>query len=163
MKKMVLPELVLLDDYDNSWQNYLEAVYSFFVEDFVKNKPTFNGTRLALKRHPVIDGKEATFWHFTTSGKIEDERIPDLRRCERIRWPKPIIESATCGEVKVWKNKRKNETRILLFFTSESYLVVLADRGNYILPWTAYIVEREHRKRKLLKEWEAYKKAEASG
>jgi hypothetical protein len=25
-------------------------------------------------------------------GRTEDERTPDLRRCERIRWPRPIIE-----------------------------------------------------------------------
>ncbi|MNH30689.1 hypothetical protein D3C79_909980 [compost metagenome] len=44
--------------------------------------------RLGLKRHPVIQGKEATFWHMISEGNDEAERLPDLRRCERIRWPR---------------------------------------------------------------------------
>lgn len=34
----------------------------------------------------------------------------------------------------------------------ENYLVILADRGDYILPWTAYLVEQPHRQRKLQSE-----------
>jgi len=35
-----------------------------------------------------------------------------------------------------------------------SYVVVLADRGTFLLPWTAYCVDREHQRRKLQKEYE---------
>jgi hypothetical protein len=31
-------------------------------------------------------------------------------------------------------------------------VVVLADRGEYVILWTAYCVEQEHRRAKLLKE-----------
>jgi hypothetical protein len=34
--------------------------------------------------------------------------------------------------------------------------VILADRGDYILPWTAYLVEQPHRQRKLRKEYDEY-------
>lgn len=84
-----LPALILLDDYRGDWQRYLEAVYAAFVEDFVHTRPaSFLGKRFALKRHPLRQGREATFWHFTTEGQVEDARLPDLRRCERIRWPR---------------------------------------------------------------------------
>ena len=47
-------------------------------------------------------------------------------------------------------------SRILIWLESEQYLVVLTDRGEYILPWTAYQVTRDHQQRKLQKEYEKY-------
>lgn len=39
---------------------------------------------------------------------------------------------------------------------------VMVDRKQYILPWTAYLVDYNNRKRKLLKEYEVYKNAETA-
>jgi hypothetical protein len=61
----------------------------------------------------------------------------------------------------IWENRRSNETRILLFFEPENYLVVLAKRKNYILPWTAYLVDIPHMRRTLLKEYNEYIKSES--
>jgi len=58
--------------------------------------------------------------------------------------------------IKVWRNKRRGGNRICLWFEQERYLVILADRGKYILPWTAYLVEQPHRQRKLQREYEEY-------
>jgi hypothetical protein len=154
-----LPALVLFGDYDGQWEAYLDTVYAFFKADFVDRKPSFQGRRLGLKRHPVARGKEATFWHMIQEGSIEEERTPDFRRCERIRWPRPIIENDAA--VKVWRNKRGREERVCLWYEQESYLVILADRGEYILPWTAYPVEQPHRQRKLQREYEEYCQNEA--
>lgn len=154
-----LPELLLFEDYNGDWNNYLEAIYEVFKRDFIDSKPDFFGREMRLKRHPVSNGKEATFWHFISEGKNEDERTPDMRRCERIRWPKPFIESADDGaKVKWWSNKRGAETRILLTAEDFSYVVILADRGNYILPWTAYYLDKPHRRIKLRKEYEEFRK-----
>jgi hypothetical protein len=79
--------------------------------------------------------------------------LPDLRRCERIAWPRAIIERADDPVVQVWENRRGAEKRICLWLEQEEYLVVLADRGRYVLPWTAYLVTEHHRKRKLSKEY----------
>jgi hypothetical protein len=158
-----LPALVLFEDYESDWGKYLEAVYAFFVADFVDAQPTFGGKRLGLKRHPIEHGKEATFWHMIQEGDVEAERTPDFRRMERVRWPRPIIDRATehgdHSTIKIWRNMRRNESRVLIWMESAEYLVVLADRGDYILPWTAYPVDREHRKKKLQKEYEAYRKS----
>ncbi len=153
-----LPPLVLFENYNGDWKIYLEALYAYFKEDFVDNKPTFQGRRLGLKRHPLTDLKEITFWHMISEGKDEEERIPDLRRCERIRWPKPVIEHDNDPSIKVWRNTRKGKNRICIWLETENYLVILADRGNYILPWTAYLAEKPHQQRKLLQEYEAYQK-----
>lgn len=157
-----LPELVLFEDYSGNWERYVDALYKFFCDDFVKSTPSFRGIKLALKKHPVIQGKEATFWHIISDGKKEEDRIPDFRRCERIKWPKPIIEHYSEIALKVWQNIRKGDTRILLWFEKEEYLVVLSERKGYLLLWTAYMVTRNHEKRKLQKEYETYINAKAA-
>lgn len=150
-----LPELVLLEDWSGSWKRYLEALYSYFKEDFVENKPVFRGQKVTFKRHPILKGKEATFWHLISERKEKEEKI-DLRRCERIRWPRPIIENWDTNVIKFWKNTRKGEIRICLWLKDQEYLVILAERKKYILLWTAYMVTRPHRKAKLEKEHENY-------
>lgn len=159
MKPEWLPELVLFEHYEYNWEKYLKILYDYFHEDFVCSKPEFRGKKLALKRYPLAeDGKEATFWHIISEGKSEDKRIPDLRRCERIRWPKPVIEHSEDNAIKVWENERKGEKRICIWFEAIEYFVVLAKRKDYILFWTAYLISKEHRKRKLNKEFEQYQK-----
>jgi len=156
-----LPALVLFSNYDGDWDRYVQVLYGFFKQDFVDSKPSFSGTKLGLKRHPIIQEKEATFWHLISEGKYEAERLPDLRRCERIRWPRPIIEHCNGDEIKIWENVRETEKRICLWFEEQEYLVVLAKRQDYILLWTAYPVTEDHRKRKLRREYEASKTAGA--
>jgi len=151
-----LPELVRFTNYNGNWEKYVEVIYDYFKKDFVDSKPIFRGTQVRLKRYPISQGKESTFWHFISEGKAEEDRIPDLRRCERIRWPRPIIINSTKSSIKFWKNTRKGETRICLWLVDQEYLVVLAERKNYVLPWTAYLATRGHQKRKLQKEFEDY-------
>ena len=153
-----LPPLVRFESWGGNWPKYLEALYAFFKRDFVDASPSFRGTCLRLKRHPLIEGKEATFWHLISEGQNESERLPDLRRCERIQWPRPVIENADEPVVKVWKNERRGESRICLWLEDAEYLVILAERKGYLLPWTAYPVTEAHRKRKLKKEYEASEK-----
>ena len=157
-----LPPLVFFDNYDGNWDRYLDALYDYFRKDFLESKPSYRGVKLALKRHPVIQGKEATFWHLISKGSSEADRIPDMRRCERIRWPRPIIENGSEPVVKIWENERKGEKRICLWLEKQDYLVILAKRKNYILPWTAYMVIQPHQKRRLQQEYEAFKKAGAA-
>lgn len=155
-----LPPLVLLAEHGGDWDRYLAAIYAWFVRDFVESKPVFRGRPIRLKRHPVSLGKEATFWHLVSEGRVEEEREIVLRRCERICWPRPVIEHSIDNAVKVWENvrttKKGTESRICLWLEAEEYLVILADRKEYLLPWTAYLVERPHQKAKLQKEFDVY-------
>lgn len=146
-----LPLLILMEDYGGDWERYFAAVYAVFSADFVNSKPTFQGRRLGLKRHPEHEGKSATFWHMISTGMSEADRIPDIRRCERMRWPKPIIENDQSSDLKVWSEKRGSSNRVHVWCEAEGYLVVLDDRTDYLLPWTAYFVEREHERTKINK------------
>ncbi len=154
-----LPPLVLFEDFKGNWDAYLDAIYMYFKHDFIANKPVFQGRRLGLKRFPLTYGKEATFWHMTTEGPNEENRTPDLRRCERIRWPKPVIENENDPRVKYWISVKRNENRIHIWLVEEDYVVVLADRKGFLLPWTAFLVSREHTKKKLRKEHDTYWKS----
>lgn len=157
-----LPPLILLESYGGDWGAYFAEVYEGFRRDHVYHRPRFRGEELRLKRHPVIDGKEATFWHLISEGMGEADRLPDLRRCERILWPRQVIEHADDPVIKVWGNKRGTETRTLLWLEEEDYLVVLAERSGYKLLWTAYLVPQEHRKAKLRKEYESFLRGQKS-
>lgn len=127
------------------------AVHAVFARDFEGARPHFRGKRLGLKRHPLIDGMCATFWHMISEGQGERDRTPDLRRCERIAWPLAILMAADDeAMILSWKeHDPKRGTKILLALPDFSYLVVLDDRRDYVLPWTAHPVEREHSRRKL--------------
>ena len=159
-----LPDLVIFEDYENDWENYVEALYLFYKTDFLDNTPVFNfsphynSLPVYRKKHPVVKNKDATFWHLIQEGRVEEDRLPDFDRCQRIRWSRPIIENPDFSRIKVWENKRKGEKRICIWFEDVEYLVVLAKRNSYVLLWTAYPVTKHHRKKKLIKEFEEYSK-----
>lgn len=153
-----LPPLVLFSDYNGNWDRYLEAIYACFKQDFIDSTPVFQGRRLGLKRLPMTNGKEATFWHMTSEGTNEEHRTPDFRRCERIRWRKPVIESSKDPKVKCWVAVKRNEDRIHIWLEDEDYVVVLADRRGFLLPWTAFLITREHTRKKLRKEYDNFRK-----
>ncbi|MNL36496.1 hypothetical protein D3C87_1585790 [compost metagenome] len=158
-----MPGLITLNDFGGDFSAWYEHIYDCFCEDFLRNPlAEFQGKRMGLKRHPLTDDKEATFYHITHEGQDEQNREPNMRRMERILWVKHLIRNADHASLMVWRNKRKNDENILIYHPKEGYLIVLADRGNYILPWTAYLVEYEWKRKKLEAEYQAYKKAEAA-
>jgi hypothetical protein len=157
-----LPDLVLLEQHNGDFSKYLEAVYAIFKKDFINYKPVFRGIRIGLKKYPLHEGKEATFWHMISEGDDETNRMTNLRRMERIRWPAPLINNSEHTYLKVWENTRKNKNNILIFHEKEQYLVILRRGKDYLLPWTAYLVQHNARKEKLLREYEAYKNAKSA-
>ncbi len=148
-----LPELILLEDYHGEWQQYEDAVYSEFYSDFIASGPTFQGQPVRITKN-LIKGKERGFWHLIQEGRVEEQRTPDIRRCERIRWIRAIIEHAHEPEVKTWQNERKGKTRQLLWLQESEFLVVLEKRSNAWFLWTAYCVTEEYKQHKLSKEYE---------
>ncbi|MCL6613094.1 MAG: hypothetical protein K6U03_00505 [Firmicutes bacterium] len=157
-----LPELVKLEEYAGDWDYYLSVLYSFFKDDFINSSPRFKGMKVGIKRYPLLNGKEASFWHIISSGEEENSKVPDLRRCERIRWPRPIIDHFNDAGIKLWEQEKNREQRVYLWLEAEDYLVVLSKRGTYCLLWTAFVVNYPHYRDKLQKQYEAWIKAEAA-
>lgn len=148
-----LPPLMLLGDDNGDWKRYIDRVYARFREDLIDSPPVCGRKRWALKRYPLIDGREATFWHLSSEGNQESERLPDLRRMERIGWIKPIVAAAGSDDVLCWEQQRDGERRVAVGLPDLSYVVIVADRGSYVLPWTAYQVTHAHRIEKLRRDW----------
>jgi len=158
-----LPDLILLEDFSGNYQFFIDAVYKVFESDFVKSKPHFRGTKLGLKKHPEYQERAYTFYHMTHTGEDEQNREPDLRRCERIPWAKPVIENCDKWKLKVWEQERKGEKRICIWLEFEDepdYIIILNIRKDYILPWTAYVLEYGNQKRKKQKEYEEWLKTQ---
>ena len=156
-----IPNIIELDSYNGDYQKYEDAVYKVFEDTFADKQYYFRGKRIAHKKIPIFKDKSGTFWHIVSSGEIEDERIPDFRRYERIAWPGYILDycSENCDKILVWENNRKGKKRILLWCKEIDYIVILDSRTDFYIFWTAYPINQGHTKRKLQKEYDEYIKA----
>ena len=156
-----LPEMILLEDYGGHYATYINAVYDIFYNDFIRDKTRFRGEVLKLKKLPIVNNRECTFYHMTHKGEDESDRKPDLRRCERLPWAKPIIEKCDEFKLKIWTQKRKGKDRLCIWLElvdEPDYFVVLDIRKNYKLIWTAFVIEYNHQKRKKEKEYQDWLK-----
>ena len=149
-----LPELMPLQ---GDWNAYVEEVFSVFEADFINPRALFRNQEVRLRWMPVYKGKPSAFWHLIQEGQIEDERTPDLRRCERIAWIRAIIDNANDPKVKQWENDRPGsggvQRQVLLWLAEQDFLVVLGKREGYYLLKTAYQTSRGKTREKLLKEY----------
>lgn len=161
-QQLLFPALIEANEFGGNFQNYFKAVYTIFENDFIKSQPIFENQKVAVRKYPLEDGLHRTFYHITHEGEDEQNRQPDLRRMERIRFPKFVLNNNKHNEILIWKNKRGKDERILLFNEAENYIIILTERENFYLFVTAYLVQQEHRKNKLLKEYETYIKAKTA-
>ena len=53
MHECWLPELEYFEDYQNSWEIYENALYDIFREDFVNDRPEFEGQSVKFRWHPI--------------------------------------------------------------------------------------------------------------
>lgn len=152
------PDLILFDDFNGDWRAYEERIFEVFFAEIARGRLTFQGRRVSCRRNPETAGRWASFWHLVQEGPVEQDRHPDLRRCERIPWIKWIIDNAgSHPHIDQWRNCRGTEVNVLLWY-QEEYLVVLSERGGadlstgYWLLKTAYCTERRRRVEKLRQE-----------
>lgn len=161
-----IPNLELFENYQNSWEEYEAAIYAIFKNDFIRTQPFFKGKNVTIRRHPIEYGKEEAFFHVTCQDYSKDnDRKPDFRRCERIRWIRAFIENydkcssslcEPCTGIKIWEELHHNKPRIHILLEEERYMVVLEPRSTYCLLITAFYFDKEHRLQKKLKHYRAY-------
>lgn len=158
-----LEPLARLEDFDGNVEAYIAHLFSIFTRDFITTTPTFRGKSIL---HDKTDdgGKPQAFTHITTEeNRQTKQRELCLRRCERIAWIKAVVENADDPRVLMWekeqKTSRRRATRTFLFLEDKDFLVILQEIkwGHYLI--TAIYVDNPNQKRKHLKAYEAYKKA----
>ena len=156
-----LPELVLCDDL-SKWTEYEQIIYSIFCQDFIETRPQYCGKPVYIRKHPIEQGKEEAFFHVTCQDYSKSgNRVPDLRRCERIRWVRSFIENyncdstqcPTCDGVKVWCEQYKMYTRTHILLEEERYMVVVENRAEFNLLITAFYFDMDHKLEKALKRY----------
>ncbi len=154
--------LLVCEDLTN-FSNYEEKLFQIFLQLYEQSEITYHGTPVYLKHYPPDYGEKSSFYHLTCENYQhtgnENDRSPNLRRCERLKWPKSILEvcDSNCPQLLKWENVRHGKKNILLLCPELDYLVVLSKRNNYLLLTTAYPVTYHNRREDLLKEYTAYK------
>jgi hypothetical protein len=160
-----IPDLVF-QNVGEDYPSYENRLYVVFQHDFIQSHPHYEGLQVSARRvREETDGKWAGFIHLTS---VEDygthERIPDPRRCERIKYPRSVIDFykccpdcsySTCEKPLVWSEKWKNRTRIHILVRCERYLVILEPHldKHYCMLVTAYYLDHEHSYLKQLKRY----------
>lgn len=119
-----LPEMASV----NPWTDATyEMLYEIFCRDIRDSNLRYKDCDVWIFRD-TEDGRERIFWHLTSrkkkpekiprrkrkffpadQGVVEQERLPDLRRCKRLPWVKPLIEHPSEPEVLAWDYEEGNK------------------------------------------------------
>ncbi|EIV2282512.1 MULTISPECIES: oxidoreductase [Klebsiella] len=143
---LTMPDLL---EFDGEWTSYIDNVYQEFQDSFLNSGIRFRGLPVRPRYTPEYDNKEFGFWHLTSEGEIESERTPDLKRCARIRWITHMIRNNEHECLSCWEERRGNSIEVVIWNEFEDYVVVLAERHDYWLLKTAYLVTRSGKRRQL--------------
>lgn len=131
---------------EGEWKDYLDTIYEHYLSDLIRVPKYLQGKQVKARFNPATADKGFSFWHVISEGEREEDRTPDLRRCERIRWIAWMLERASDGSDPLlrWKTTRTQRRgtveRLVLFCEQNSYAVVLEERSDYFLLVTAYPV-----------------------
>lgn len=160
-----LPELIYLNDFKGDYHAFINAVYESFERDFIKHRTKFGSHSLGFKRKPLFQDRAYTFYHMTHKGENESERVPDLRRCERMPWARPTIENVEKYGLRFWEQERNGKHRICIWLSvdnGDNYFVILDVRKSYVLLWTAFFADYPHQLKKKEKEYISWKENHAN-
>lgn len=152
----------------SQYEKYETLIFDIYKNLYEDSSISYEGVQVKMKHYPPDYGVKTGFYHmicenYDHTGN-EDDRKPNFRRCERIKWAKAFIEwcSCNCDKIWIWENERHGKKNILIYCPEQNYLVVLAKRNGYYLLTTAYVVEYHNAKKDLIKEYENYKTNNAS-
>lgn len=138
-----LPEKAIVNPWTHSTYDMLYAIFCLDIRDYDLR---YIGNDVWIFPD-TEDGKERIFWHLTTrdvkrekiprrkrkfypGGKkeAETERLPDLRRCERLPWVKPLIEHASEPDVLAWDYEEGDRTIKTYVWIKDYDFVVIMKR-----------------------------------
>ena len=158
------PALMRMNDYAD-WAAYENAIYAEYLATVAHAGLLLWGDPVKVRFNPTTKHKGYGFWHLISeapsqNNRNEDDRIPDLDRCARVRWVAWCIRNAEAAGFSWWKNQRGTAANVVIWAEQHDFAVVLAKRDTqegprYYLLKTAYCL-RSHTIRKFTKERDAY-------
>jgi len=158
-------ELPPLELFPGNWETYTDHIYKIYCDLILNSDLRFRGVQVKPRFTPKTKGKIHGFWHVVSQGRIEDERVPDFRRCERIRWISWVIENVdNFDDITWWDERTKaNDREVVLWLEAEQFVVILSwRRQGYWLLKTAYLATKPHKIKSLRTKRESYWKAKKS-
>lgn len=141
----------------NPWTgNTYELLYNIFQTDFVNSQPCYRGNTVWFFPEKE-DGKEVVFWHLTSrKDNNTGERLPDLRRSERLPWARPMLDYPDKPEVLDWDYEEDDGTvKTYIWLKDYDYLIVLKkyrNGGRRLI--TSFWIEYQNFRKKLEKKYE---------
>lgn len=151
-----------------------EKLYDYFCKN-IRDADLFISCFRVWFYRGIDDGKEKMFWHLIgkkdKAQKIprrmqkfekeirdkQSDRLPDIRRAERITWLPAVLENYLEPEVIDWEYiEADREIRRYLWIKDENYLIVLKNNSNdysYRLV-TAYYIRYNSKRRALEKKFQ---------
>lgn len=159
-----LPEIATV----NPWtEDTYEMLYGIFCRDIRDHNLRYIGNDVWIFRE-MEDGKEKIFWHLTTRDvkrkkiprrkrkfysegqtDIETERLPDLRRCERLPWVKPLVEHPSEPEVLAWDYVEGDRTiKTYIWIKDYDFVVIMKkypDNKRRLI--TSFYVDRSFKRK----------------
>lgn len=90
-KERLIPELF---PFHGDWSQYEDELYHIYKDTIVEAGIIFQGLPVRTQYRPPTKDRGFGFWHMISEGSEEEERTPDIFRCERIRWVAWLIKNA---------------------------------------------------------------------
>ena len=137
-------------EFTEEWSSYEDRLYQVYLETVVNAGLLFRSWPVKVLYRPETRGKGFSFWHVISeapdhNNRNEDDRIPDLERCRKLRWVAWVIRNAGQDGFSWWENRRGSETRVVIWAEVFDFAVVLAKRNGYYVLKTAYCVKERRR------------------
>lgn len=159
------PALMSINAFGGDWAAYEDAIYAEYLATVAHAGLRFQAAPVKVRFMPETRRKGYGFWHLISeapdpNNRNEADRIPDLARCERIRWVAWCIQQAGQAGFSWWENQRRGETHVVVWAEEHDFAVILAKRdtaagARFYLLKTAYCL-RPHTIRKMVKERDAF-------
>ena len=141
-----LPEIVCVNPWTAETYDFL---YNIFCRDIRDHDLRYFENNVWIFPE-MEDGKEKIFWHLTTrftkkiriprrkkkfypAGQtyINEDRYPDLRRCERLTWIRALIEKAGDSSVLAWDYEEGDLTiKTYLWLKDHDFAVIMKKYPN---------------------------------
>ncbi|NMC49897.1 MAG: hypothetical protein GYA47_10830 [Desulfovibrio sp.] len=143
-----LPEMAKV----NPWTDRtLEYLYAIFLED-IKHFPLQYAGYDVWFFSDMEDGKEVLFWHLTSrEDKETKERIPDMRRSERLPWVNPCIENYSDSDLLCWDYEEGNRTiKTYVWLKDKDFVVIMKKyKNNSRRLVTSFFIDYESKRKNL--------------
>lgn len=127
----------------------IPLAHGVFRQDLLNSSLTFCNLQLRVRRDLDPNTQmEVVFLHIITrEDKAQGIRIPEIPRCERVPWIRPMIDDYSAVGIESWRYlEGSGKIRWYLWAKQEDYMVILEEGRNCYFFVTSFCVDRWNHK-----------------